>query len=89
MGMLPFEIAAINGSKIYKIGRVEIRLPKAEDLIIFKSVAHRPQDMLDIQEIIKTNKKLDKKHLIKQLKEFADILDNPAIWQDVEKLLNR
>lgn len=87
LGLLPFEMEAIKGSRSYKIGDVSIRLPKAEDLIIFKAVAHRPQDMLDIQEIIKLHPKLDKKYLKKHLAEFAAILENPGIWKDIESLL--
>jgi hypothetical protein len=89
LGLLPFEVAAIKGSKIYKIGEVEIRLPRVEDLIIFKSVAHRPQDMIDIQEIIKLNPKVDGKYLQNQLQEFGRILDKAEIWDDVKRMLKK
>jgi len=83
LGLLPFEFTAIKNSKAYKIGGISLRLPKVEDLIIFKAVAHRPQDMLDIQEILKLHPRADKKYLRTHLKEFAGILENPAIWDDV------
>lgn len=89
LGLLPFEIEAIKGSKLHKIGEVAIRLPRVEDLIIFKSVAHRPQDMLDIEEIVKIHPEIDKKYLQKYLREFAGILENPAIWKDIDDLLKR
>jgi hypothetical protein len=83
LGLLPFEIAAIKNSKRYKIGNVSFNLPRVEDLIIFKAVAHRPQDLLDIREIIKIHPRIDKKYLQKHLGEFAGILENPAILDDV------
>ena len=89
IGLLPFEIEAINRSKLYKIGNVSIRMPKVEEMIIFKAVAHRPQDMLDIQEMLWLNQKIDKKYLENQLKEFSAILENSAIWDDVKDLLKK
>lgn len=87
LGLLPFEIEAIKSSKLYRIGKVEIRLPRVEDLIIFKSVAHRPQDLLDIQEMIKLHSEIEKKYLQKHLQEFSNILENPAIWSDIKEML--
>lgn len=87
LGLLPFEKEAIEKSKEIKIGDVTLKLPEAEDMIIFKAVAHRPQDMLDIQEIIKLHPKLNVRHIKKALQEFAATLDMPEIWDDVKKFL--
>ncbi len=37
---------------MHPAGSIDVRLPTPEDLIILKSVAHRPQDMLDIEAIV-------------------------------------
>lgn len=87
LGLLSFEIDAIKHSQLYKIGNLELQLPQVEDLIIFKAVAHRPQDMLDIQEILKVHPKVDKKYLKKNLQEFANILEIPGIWDDIKGLI--
>ena len=34
-----------------------------EDLIIMKAIAHRPKDMLDIESIITSHPKLDRKRI--------------------------
>ncbi|MFA4842296.1 MAG: hypothetical protein WC658_00470 [Candidatus Omnitrophota bacterium] len=89
LGILPFEKEAIKNSKKYKINDVTIYLPRPEDLIIFKSVANRPQDIIDIGEIIKRNPKINRAYLKKRIKEFARILEMPEIWDKVCELLNR
>ena len=40
LGMLPFEVEAVERSIVHEVGSVAIRLPTPEDLIIFKAVAH-------------------------------------------------
>jgi hypothetical protein len=54
-----------------------IRLCSAEDLIIHKAVAGRPQDIADIEGIIyRQGEKLDVSHIRLWLGEFATLLEN-------------
>lgn len=87
LGLLPFEREAIRRSKQIKIGNITFNLPTAEDLIIFKAVAHRPRDIEDIAEIIKIHTKVDKAYIKKVVKEFAHVLEMPEIWSDVENVI--
>ncbi|MCL5674472.1 MAG: nucleotidyltransferase [Candidatus Omnitrophica bacterium] len=87
-GILPFEEETIKRAKIIKIANFNIPLPTPEDLIIMKSVAHRPIDLEDIRCILKTNPKIDKKRIEYWLKQFSEILEKPEIWLDIKKLYN-
>lgn len=87
LGLLPFEVEALKRRKLKHIGKVSFYLPAVEDLIIFKAVAHRPQDIIDIKEIVNNTKKLDKKHIKKNVLEFAGVLEMPEIWKDIESIL--
>ncbi|MFA6549034.1 MAG: nucleotidyl transferase AbiEii/AbiGii toxin family protein [Candidatus Margulisiibacteriota bacterium] len=89
LGLLPFEQKAIENSQKYKIGGLTINLPKVEDLIIFKAVAHRSQDLIDIQELVNANPKIDFKYIKKTLKEFASVLEMPEILADAEKIFTK
>ncbi|MFC1496080.1 nucleotidyl transferase AbiEii/AbiGii toxin family protein [Candidatus Margulisiibacteriota bacterium] len=89
IGLLPFEIEAVENSKKRKVGKIAINLPTVEDLIIFKAVASRQKDLLDIDELVNTNKQIDKKKILRILKEFADILDKPEILIETEKILHK
>lgn len=89
LGLLPFEKEAIERSKRYKIGRLVLYLPTPEDLIIFKAVANRPQDILDIREIVKNNPKIDRKYIREKVKEFVRALEMPQIWLDIEAIITK
>jgi len=83
LGILPFEVEAVERSTVHQIGEVTIRLPTPEDLIIFKAVAHRPQDLLDIQALIESHPNLDQARIEYWVHEFAQALDMPELWEDI------
>ncbi len=87
MGMLPFEIEMIERSKLFEIGSIRLRLPTPEDLIIMKSVAHRPKDLADIQAIAESHPGLDKALIQNWVQQFADALDLPDLWMQISQLL--
>lgn len=89
LGLLPFEIEAVERSTTYQIGPLTIRLPTPEDLIIFKAVAHRPKDLLDIQAIIEGHPNLDRKRIERWVREFARLLEMPEVWDDIAPWLQQ
>lgn len=89
LGLLPFEIEAIERSIPIKIGKLDFSIPTPEDLIIFKAVAHREKDLMDIREIVNVNPKIDTKRIKKIVIEFAKALEVPEIWNDLEKIIKQ
>lgn len=83
LGALPIEVEAVERSQVHQIGSLSIRLPTPEDLIIFKAVAHRPQDLLDIQALIESNPNLDRRHIERWVRDFAQLLEMPELWEDI------
>lgn len=83
LGALPFEIEAVERSQVHRVGSLKVRLPTPEDLIIFKAVAHRPQDLLDIQAIIGNYPNLDQDRIQMWVQSFAEALDIPELWEDI------
>lgn len=83
LGILPFEVEAVERSVVYQAGLLAIRLPTPEDLIIFKAVAHRPQDLLDIQAIVESHPVLDRERIRHWVQEFAQALEMPELWDDI------
>ncbi|MCJ7532684.1 MAG: hypothetical protein MUO64_16870 [Anaerolineales bacterium] len=64
-----------------------IRLCSAEDLIIHKAIAGRPQDTIDIQGVIyRQGDKLNIIAIRAWLGQFSDILENREILARFEKL---
>lgn len=87
MGIMPFEREAVSRSKIESAFGLEVPLPSPEDLIIFKAISKRPQDLEDIKAIIARNPNLDTDRVLLVIREFADILGAEEIYDNIKSLL--
>ena len=88
MGIMPFERDAVSRKKIETAFGLEVPLPLPEDLIIFKAISRRPQDIEDIKAIINRHPSLDKERILSIIREFADVLELPDIYENIKKLLS-
>jgi hypothetical protein len=52
LAWLPFELEAIAAAELVNLHGARVRLPRPEDLIIYKLVAWRPQDQQDVERLI-------------------------------------
>jgi hypothetical protein len=70
-----FEEEAIGRAVDYEVGSGRaVRLCTAEDLVVYKCVAGRPQDVLDVEGIVaRQGDALDAPHIHRWLDEFAQI----------------
>ena len=84
LGVLPFEEEMVDRGSVRSTSTLSVRLPTPEDLIIMKAVAHRPKDLEDIRTIIDKHPQLDVDRIRKWTKSFADILEMPVLWIDIE-----
>ncbi len=87
LGILPFETEMVERSQRVTIGSLQLRLPTPEDLIILKAVAHRPKDLLDIEAVIASQPDLDKERIRYWVMQFAEALEMPELWDDLEARL--
>ena len=86
LGVLPFEEEVVARSQVHDAGILSVRLPTPEDLIIMKAVAHRPQDLIDIQTVIDSHPDLDVDRIKYWVISFADALEMPDLWTDIEDM---
>jgi hypothetical protein len=89
LGGLPFEEDAVMNGKRYVIGGVSVRLPKVEDLMIMKAVAHRPRDLQDIEGLLQAHPNLDLEGVRQWVREFASVTAMSDLIDDFDKLLAR
>jgi predicted nucleotidyltransferase len=88
LGVLPFEQEMVERSVVYQVdAALRLRLPTPEDLIILKAIAHRPKDMEDIRILADKYPNLDIPRIEKWVKQFADVLEMPSLWDDIEGIL--
>lgn len=68
LGFSGFEKKALSRSKKMKFKNVELNVCTTEDLILFKLVAARQRDLLDVQELMHRHKeKLDFNYLLPKI----------------------
>lgn len=81
LGLPGYEDEVMRRSIAYQVApRKTIHICSAEDLIIHKAIASRPQDIRDIESVVyRQRDMLDEGYIRQWLKEFADILYRPEI----------
>src|SRR5262245_42896262 len=88
-GTLPFEEEAVMRTVWHDVGGVQVPLPLPEDLLIMKTVAHRPRDMADIESILDAQPQLDLRRVRRWVREFSTALATPELLRDFNALVAR
>lgn len=90
LGIPGYEEELMNRAVEYKLIKGHfVRICSAEDLIIHKSIAGRPQDLTDIESIIiRQGDKLDTEYIQKWLKDFSALLETNEPLKRFEKSWN-
>jgi len=83
-GALPFELEMIDRSERVACGNVILPVATAEDVIIMKIIAHREQDMRDVENIMRVHPHLDFERVKYWVHQFAEVLEMPEL--DTEML---
>jgi hypothetical protein len=87
LGSLPFEEEAVARAKKVRVAGVSVPLPTPEDLVIMKAIAHRERDLLDIEGLLAAHPKIDAQRIRKWVQTFADTLEAPELYEDLERRL--
>lgn len=87
LAQLEYEHQAVKHHRRVRAGRMEIPVATVEDLVVMKAVANRPQDLLDITNLVESNPKLDREYVLKWLAEFAALLDEPQLVGNIRQIL--
>lgn len=88
-GALPFEQEMIERAVSVRIGDLTLQIPTPEDLVITKAVAQRPQDLADIDSIVRTTATLDQQRIRHWVSQFAEVLEMPEIAESIEARLQK
>lgn len=87
LGSLPFEVEMVERSIVVEVSSLKMRLPTPEDMIILKSVAHRPKDLEDIRAIAASHPDLDQERVRFWVEQFGTDLNLPDLWDTIQNLL--
>lgn len=84
---LPFEADAVSRATVHDLSGVRVRLPQVEDLLIMKAIAHRPQDLRDIEGLLDVFPTADVENVRRWIQDFATAAELPDLAEEFEKLL--
>lgn len=89
LGGLPFEQRLVDRSVRWEIPRHgTIRICSAEDLVVLKAFASRPQDWIDVEKvIIRQGSRLNRQLILEELQPLAELKEEPEILTRLEQLL--
>lgn len=88
LGGLPFEEEAVRRATDYAFAEgVSLRVCSAEDLVVMKAFAARPQDWIDIEGIlIRQRARLDWSYIYAHLQPLAELKENPELVTRLRRL---
>ena len=86
---LPFELEALAASELLEIAGTRVRVARAEDLVIYKAVAFRPQDQQDIERLLVLHPTIDLARVRRVVGEFAAALDEPDRVDRLDDIIRR
>ena len=87
-GALPLEERLVERASEWTVPRHGIiRTCSAEDLIVLKAFASRPQDWIDVEKvIIRQGQRLNRHLIIEELAPLAELKEDPEILEHVKRL---
>lgn len=90
LAWLPFEEEAIQSSLATEFAGVSIRVPRPEDLLIYKLVACRPQDVEDAEGLLLLyGREMDLDRVRGLIQQFSEVLDNSIHTETLERLIRK
>ena len=91
LGALPYESRVIARASMYAFDMgAEVTTCSAEDLVVLKAFASRPQDWLDIEGIVvRQDSRLDRTLVLTELRPLLELKEDLSALSTVETLFNR
>ena len=86
---MDLEKEILDRSRKVRLGRLFVPVPTREDLIILKAIANRPKDQVDIQGLLDMGKELDLAHIRTHVERFAELLEQPELYAEIDRVLLR
>ena len=90
LAWLPFELDAIAASDVLSIHGARVPVARAEDLVIYKIAAWRPQDQQDVERLVALHGEgMNLERVRAFARDLAAMLEDSHRVEEVEKVLTR
>jgi hypothetical protein len=90
LAWLPFEEEAIQSSRSGDYMGVRLRIPRPEDLVIYKLVAARPQDIEDAKALLALyGSEINLERVRDLMRQFSEVLEDTSRLEILERLIQK
>jgi hypothetical protein len=89
LGGLPFERSVVDHGITYVVAGATLRLPRVEDLLVMKAVAHRPRDLQDVDALLAAHPEADLISVRRWVREFSLATAMSEMLDDFDKAVAR
>lgn len=91
LGGMPYEERMVRRASIWDVrGHGRVRTCSAEDLVVLKAFAARPQDWIDVEKvIIRQGEKLDHQLILEELTPLVELKEEPEILTHLNELFEK
>ncbi len=86
-GVLSFEQIAVEQSQSHDVAGISVRLPRVEDLLVMKAIAHRPKDIEDIRGLLAAHPDADVVAARRWVREFSTAIGMSDMLDEFDKLV--
>ena len=88
LAAFPFEREVLERSTLWHVAPADLRTCSAEDLVVYKLVAARPGDLVDVENVVRRQgRRLDVERVRQWGRIFGEISDNPDLLRPFEEAL--
>lgn len=88
LGWLQFELDALASAERVTVAGTDLPVARAEDLVVYKTVAWRPQDQLDVERLIELHgERMDLDRIRKVVRVLAEALEAPERPAALERII--
>lgn len=88
LAVLPFEKEAIAHRRLVELGGLHLAIPRIDDLLVYKMVASRPQDLRDVEELLLRHvDTVDLARTRRLVAEFSAVLERPEMLTIFDRLV--
>ena len=90
LGGMPFEERVVQRSTLWGIpGSGNIRTCSAEDLVVMKAFASRPQDWIDVEKVvIRQGNRLNRDLILDELRPLVELKEEPEILDQLTRIFS-
>lgn len=83
----PFQEERVHRAETLKFGNLELNVVQLEDLAAMKLEAGRPQDLVDVQQLVRANPKMRRGEVLDAIRAYAKLTEQPELFEQAQRIL--